>query len=478
MKRTLKALVWFVMLGSGIGTQAQEILVAPYLQPGNVSSLSKESKVVIWQTDSVAGNFKVRYAAGKSWETATRLYNAKISGVTLRIAGKMTLLYRAVLTGLEFDTHYLYQVAVGDRIIAENTFESRSKHRTTRFVAFGDCGTGSPEQKAIAYQVYQQKPQFVLIPGDVVYGNGLMLEYQKRFFPIYNSDEASVEKGVPLMRSTPFYTILGNHDVQAKDLDKSPGGLAYFYFNDLPVNAPKTQYMPEVKGKPELVRNFERATEGRFPAMSNYSFDYGNVHFTCLDANPYANPLDGQMLQWIKDDISSSRADWKIVACHNPFFNTSKSHYDDQFLRLLAPVLEQLNVNLVLTGHVHNYQRTRPLKFAPQLNEKGDRYVISDEGRVDGTFTLDEKFDGINQTKPEGVVYIVTGGGGAGLYDYAISNKPELWVHEPATNWVPYTVKLISHIHSFSLIETDKDKLQFKQLDAHGNVLDEFVMTR
>ena len=39
----------------------QKILIAPYLQPGNASGLNKEQKVLIWQTDSVPGNFLVQY---------------------------------------------------------------------------------------------------------------------------------------------------------------------------------------------------------------------------------------------------------------------------------------------------------------------------------------------------------------------------------------------------------------------------------
>ena len=64
------------------------------------------------------------------------------------------------------------------------------------------------------------------------------------------------------------------------------------------------------------------------------------------------------------------------------------------------------------------------------------------------------------------------------LYDTAINRKPERWTHTPAENWVPFTVKLISDVHSFTLIETDERKLTLKQLDAKGVVLDEIVVTK
>ena len=137
-----------------------------------------------------------------------------------------------------------------------------------------------------------------------------------------------------------------------------------------------------------------------------------------------------------------------------------------------------MKVDLVLTGHVHNYQRTVPLKFDPKKDPTGEHYVMDPSGRVDGVFTLDQKFDGVNNTTPNGIVYIVTGGGGAVLYDAEISGKPELWKHEPATNWVPYTVKLISNIHSYTLIETEGKKLTLKQYDVKDREIDGIVMTK
>ena len=72
----------------------------------------------------------------------------------------------------------------------------------------------------------------------------------------------------------------------------------------------------------------------------------------------------------------------------------------------------------------------------------------------------------------------MTGAGGAGLYDAAISGKPELWKHEPAENWVPFTVKLISDVHSYTLIETEGKKLTLKQYDLKDKEIDAIVMTK
>ena len=472
-KRFLCFILWCVSFS---GT-AQKILVSPYLQPGNASTFVKEQKVLIWHTDSVPATFHVEFAPG-ALENARKISDAKVSSVQLKIGGQTTILYRATLTGLKFDTEYTYRVKNGNEVILTTSFTTRTKKKATRFAVFGDCGVGSPEQKAIAYRVSQQKPEFVLIPGDLVYNRGMIIEYQARFFPIYNGTETSLEKGASLMKSIPFYTLLGNHDIYSANLDKMPGGLAYFYYSDLPTNAPLAETRLQATGKPEILKAFEAATGGRFPGTANYSFDYGNVHITCLDANMYVNPLDFRLVEWMQQDIKSSTADWKIVAFHEPGFNSSKTHDEFQLMRLLSPVMEELGVDMVLNGHVHNYQRTMPLKFAPKLSEKGDAYVISKEGSVDGTFTLDQKFDGVTQTKADGIVYIVTGAGGAGLYDSNLSNKPELWKREGKENWVPFTVKLISDIHSFTMIETEGKKLTLRQINLNGETIDEIQMTK
>jgi predicted phosphodiesterase len=454
---------------------AQQILVRPYVQPGNASDLRKEQKVLIWQTDSIPGNFTVSY---NLHGPANKITSSKISSVQLNLKGKTTYLYRAVLSPLQFDTLYHYEVKIHNTLVARDSFRTRTTKPFTRFAVLGDFGAGTSQQAAIAYRMAEQKPQFVITTGDNVYQNGLEEEYRKNIFPYYLPQQNEPAKGAALMNNIPFYMVLGNHDVRVDSLDKEPGAYAFYYYNDLPLNGPSVSSPTTIKGSSALVKAFKKNTKPRFPRMSNYSFDHGNVHFTCLDANDYVNPLDPALLEWLQRDISSSKADWKIVVFHEPGFNSSKAHYNFQIMRLLTPVFEKLNVNLVLTGHVHNYQRSVPLTFAPAIIEAGKRYDVSPEGRVNGTFALDTLYDGVTRTKPNGIIYIVTGAGGGGLYDTNLSDKPESWRHEIPGNWVPFTKKFISDRHSFSLIETKGKILTFQQIDLTGKVIDEIKITQ
>lgn len=361
--------------------------------------------------------------------------------------------------------------------MAQSYFRTRTKHHKTQFAAFGDCGTGSPGQAAVAFQTFKKNPDFVLVTGDMVYSSGLEIEYRKRFFPMYCAPMANPQRGAPLMQSTPFYTLLGNHDIKGYDLREFPDGMAYFYYTDLPRNGPKLTNLPEVDGRTDQIKAFEKAAGPRFPQTANYSFRHGNVHVVCLDANTYVDPTDSVLTNWIRKEFRHHKNEWRIVAYHQPGFNSSTAHYDYQSMRLLAPLLEELGVDLVLTGHVHNYQRTYPLTFMPEKDKNG-KFKMAGTGRVNGTFTLDHDFDGKTVTKPKGIIYVTTGAGGAQLYDAEISNKPEKWEHTPKSNWVPFTHKLISDKFSFTWIETDNHTLKLSQIDSEGNTLDEITVTR
>jgi len=470
--------IWIVILFTLSSSFAQGVVVPPYIQPGNASSLKKEEKVIIWQTDSTPATHKLEWARGTDLKTAPNIKTAKISSVKLNLNNQTTYLHRAVLKKMDFDEDYVYRVTLDNTGIAEHTFVSRSKKARSRFAVFGDMGIGSTDQAAIAYQIFHQKPQFALLTGDMVYSYGREIEYRARFFPYYLMPIPLKERGAPLMNSIPFYMLLGNHDVYSADFDKHPDGLAYFYYSDLPRNAPLPKNFIQPEGNQQLINSFKKNTKNRFPQISNYSFDYGNVHIVCLDANYYVNPMDPGLIEWLKKDLRQSKADWKIVAYHHPGFISNEKHYDYQIMRLLSPVLEELGVDLVLTGHVHHYQRTVPLKFDPEKDKAGTNFIISDEGRVNGDFTLDLEFNGIDKTKAEGIIYIVTGAGGAALYETEISDRPDLWKKDLPGNWVPYTAKLVSDRHSFTMIETEGKKLLLQQIDANGEVFDEIIITK
>jgi hypothetical protein len=137
-------------------------------------------------------------------------------------------------------------------------------------------------------------------------------------------------------------------------------------------------------------------------------------------------------------------------------------------MRILAGILQAGRVDLVFNGHVHNYQRTFPLEFTPEPRPAGK--LAHEEERVPGRWTLDTNFDGRIHTRPRGVIYLVTGAGGAHLYNPEQQDDP--------ASWQSFTHKFISKVHSLTIADVDGPTLTIRQVSADGQELDRFVVTK
>src|SRR5207247_1125656 len=92
-------------------------------------------------------------------------------------------------------------------------------------------------------------------------------------------------------------------------------------------------------------------------------------------------------------------------------------------------------------------------------------------------FSIDEKFDGLRRTQPNGVIYIVTGGGGGALVDRKLTWRTELWKRTPA-NWQPFTASLIADRHSFTQVTLSSQLLTMRQLDESGAEIDRIQVSK
>src|SRR5262249_40261561 len=184
-----------------------------------------------------AADWSVEYQSG-----AAQLWKKAESPTMRRIAVPSILphrVYQAALRDLVPGDRFSYRLSKAtESVFAAEASAPKAADQTYRFVAFGDCAAGTPEQKMIAHRAYLERPDFVVVPGDIVYSRGRISEYREKFWPVYNADEASPSQGAPLLRSTLFLAAPGNHDIATRDLDKYPDGLAYFLYWDQPLNGP------------------------------------------------------------------------------------------------------------------------------------------------------------------------------------------------------------------------------------------------
>jgi hypothetical protein len=448
-------------------------LVKPYLQLGNFpAGQAADGLVLLWQTDDASADWSVDYQAGadRPWRPAEAPTSRRIAVPSIA----PHRVYRAALAGLMPGGEFSYRVRKGGEVVFASQGRARkAADQPYRFVAFGDCAQGTDEQKAVAHRAYLARPDFVMIPGDIVYARGRVSEYREKFWPVYNADEPSPALGAPLLRSTLFVAAPGNHDTATRDLEKYPDGLAYFLYWDQPLNGPPGtaggDNTPTLQGPEANQEAFSRAAGAAYPRMASFSFDYGNAHWTVIDSNVYVDWTDPALRAWVERDLASARgATWRFVAFHHPGFNSSRKHFDEQRMRLMAEVFEAGRVDVVFSGHVHNYQRTYPLRFVPEAGDDGK--PVAPRGRVAGRWTLDRSFDGITRTRPEGIIYLVTGAGGAHLYDPEQQDEPG--------SWQEFTHKFLSRINSLTVADVSGTNLTIRQVSANGEELDRFVVTK
>ena len=321
-------------------------------------------------------------------------------------------------------------------------------------------------------QPSRPNPDFVLDTGDNVYTEGTEDNYRDFFFPVFNSDQDSNETGAPILRSKLFFPVDGNHDLGSTGVSANlladnsapafsgnlSGGDALSYFNDFyfPQNGPQgfdiqnawngdsaaatgfhLTYQGQTYTSPAAIQAFRDSTtvdtgkgaSAQIDHQSNYSFDYGNAHFLFLDANPHlfndnlpstnafnAPPpvftaYPSALGNWVINDLDSSTQLWKIVVYHQPAFTSGDATLVNNQMRAVAKLLEDHGVSIVFNGHDHNYQRTLPMRATGQT--AGPVSTTSGSPAV----YVDEHFDGVKDTVPDGVLYVIEGAGGNRDFD-------------------------------------------------------------
>ncbi|MBI2686288.1 MAG: metallophosphoesterase [Acidobacteria bacterium] len=309
--------------------------------------------------------------------------------------------FRADITGLQPGTTYTYRVAM-DGFDAAMVNAGQYRFRTAAngkfsFLAFGDTGENSEPQRQIMTAMNAEPNVAMAIhTGDLAYPLGSFSNYESAYFGMNASRMASL-----VLFPTP-----GNHDYVGDS------GAAY-----LSSHAP-----------PDC--NTPAEDEGRY-----YSYDWGDAHFVSLDSNllPYEDAA-GRMLAWLRRDLAATTKYWKIVYFHHPPYPTGH-HRNDPFSAIarerVLSILERAGVQLVIGGHEHGYERTRPLRSGE----------IVDDG--------------------PSTTYVITGGGGAGLQDLG---------------FLPQTAIAIAQ-HHYMRVDVEGAKLTGRAIDATGVELDRFQLS-
>jgi Calcineurin-like phosphoesterase len=245
--------------------------------------------------------------------------------------------------------------------------------------AAGDFGIEAPG-RATLEAMARAKPDLDLALGDLSYaGPGS----EERFCRLVRSKVGP---------SVPFEIVSGNHEE-----DTGGDGRIDSFARCLPdslhaVGDYGTQYY------------FDLGRLARFILISPDLTIDGDYHY-------YGKEDDGSdnaRLAWLSrtiDEAHTAGIRWMIVGMHKPCI-TIGVYYCDVYQDLFSSLIAK-DVDLVITGHDHTYQRSRQIA-APR---SGCRAVVVDHFDPDCVVDADHSY-----RKGAGSTFVVTGAAGAGLY--------------------------------------------------------------
>lgn len=433
-------------LTSFVSLKAAELTRLPYLQLSTDSS-----QAIVWRTD---GKVIPKVMIGKSVDKLS-VANVQIfekgaellyKGSKSKQAKEGTLQYEAQLTKLEPNTIYYYAIYHGDERItpADKSyyFKTHPKPGTktaTRFWIVGDSGTGGADQigvhEGLKKWLGNKKLDGYLHVGDMAYGSGTDPEFSQKFFSIYETT----------LRNVTCWSSMGNHEGKTSNGETGKG--PYYDAYVLPTKA-------EAGGVPSGTEAY-------------YSFDFGDVHFICLNSHDLDRRPTATMAKWLKADLEKTKAEWLIAFFHHPPY-TKGSHDSDKEEQLIEmrehimPILESGGVDAVFTGHSHIYERSMLIDGAYQTPSTNQGVVLDDgdgdprEGG-DGSY---RKSGGL--TPNNGVIQVVAGNGGTTLRrkgKHVLMSK-------------------IILMHGSVIMETQGGELSLKMINSEGGEMDYCVLKK
>lgn len=443
--------------------EADGLIVSPHVQLGDRVANGRNSFAIVWQAKDQADSFSLMYQVGR--KTLVAAVHSKRVNIGSVEAHRV---YSATIKGYSPGKRVSYKLVSGRRVIYQNqVMAPKSDRQAFSFGVFGDSGCGKPAQAAIAYQTLKLHPDLLLLTGDLVYDNGRITEYRKNFYPAYTVKPASAAQGADILGSMISVAAPGNHDILNRQLDRYPDGLAYFYYWDQPLNGPIGRVghpsSPTLSGTDGAKNALLAGAGSKYPRMANFSFDYGNAHFVALDANPYVNWKDPELRSWLKRDLARASAKvWRFVMLHQPGFHSSDSHQSEKQMRQVAALFEDGKVDVVFCGHVHNYQRSYPIRVGYKRGAEMDLLARNN-------WDVDREYDGKRIFKPKGVIYVVDGAGGNGLYNPDLEGRKD--------KWKPFTANYLAK-HSLSYVGINGRTFLLRQIDHQGREIDRFKIKK
>ncbi|MGV3641364.1 MAG: metallophosphoesterase [Adhaeribacter sp.] len=412
----------------------------PYLQMGSSSAMTLR-----WRTDKAADS---RLEVGTTYGT----YPLQATN------SNQTTEHEVRISGLKPGTRYYYRFGSATQVLQsgrDNFFTmapAANSQEKVRVAVLGDCGRNEKNVQTKTLAAYldyvQDKPaELLLLLGDNAYSDGTDAEYQKMFFNAYSPT---------ILKNHVIFPAPGNHDYHTTSLGSREA--PYYKVFTMPAHG-------ECGGVPSGTEAF-------------YSYDWGNIHFISLDSYGTENPDEsrlydtlGTQVRWLKKDLAATSQPWVIVYWHHPPYSMGSHNSDTegQLVKIrqnLLRILERNGVDLVLTGHSHNYERSYLLQnyYGNEASFNLSRHTAStSSGKDDGSKNSDPYVTAFGKVN-HGTVYVVSGSSGA------MGNVQSSWPH----NAMPFS----DNEGGMFYLEVEQNRLEAKYLRSDGKIWDQFTIMK
>lgn len=381
------------------------LLREPYLQ-----MVKSNTTTIIWKTNAITKKCCVVIQQN---DHSTRTL---VEGKLMTHEGNK--FNEVVIKNLTPNTKYNYSIYSNGHLLVSgkdyyfNT-SSNNKANGFRFFALGDIGAKEPHsfanEPAKRITELKVKPDFGLGLGDIVYPKGESKNYDNHLFKPFQE----------VFKNTPFYPVAGNHD----------------WLSDPENNFTKEWSLP----------NNEHY----------YSFTHSNTLFIGLDSSDGNFYNEKKQVAWLKETLieNSGKYNWIIVYLHH---NGKSCTYKKDYEHVMAlyEIFANNQVDIVLNGHAHTYERLKPY----------DKY-----GSINKSITNQSKYKNLQNR----FISITIGAGGK------INKKWEVNPNNSENCKDGSIVAYSKHVPSFGLFSINGKKLNFEAINSFtGEKFDYFSITK
>lgn len=302
-------------------------------------------------------------------------------------AGRQMYWYRLIVQGknVEENTKTFLRGTMSQLLGSTRTYTFMTPpvaNQPTSLALVGDLGQTENSTKTM-HRIYEATKSDASIPvsGLVIAGDLSYADGDPRRWTSW------MELMEPLLRSTPLYSVPGNHEIECDASTHEVFRQYESYFrNPNRLGDAKIQPIPDDYRK----TLWSCLTSSQFLGHYNFgnafwSVNHGLVHIIGL--NSYTSTLPGSpQYQWINQElqqIDRSVTPWILVVFHCPLHTTFLGHNGEVnsllMFQTMEPLFVEYQVNIVVSGHDHAYMRTEPMK-GMEINDKGPIYLTLGAG--------------------------------------------------------------------------------------------------